>query len=182
MGFFSKLAESLKKTKDKIADTFARVFSIDRIGEEFYDELTDALIASDISVNTAMDTVDALRDEMIEGSVKDKNEVVKKLKEISKPVSSNNEIAQIASISAGDEEIGRLIAEGFEKVGKDGVLTVEDSKTLKTELKIVEGLQFDRGYLSPYMVNNTDKMECILNDCYILITDKKIKSSNKFDF
>ncbi len=82
MGFFSKLAESLKKTKDKIADTFARVFSIDRIGEEFYDELTDALISSDISVNTAMDTVDALRDEMIEGSVKDKNEVIKKLKEI----------------------------------------------------------------------------------------------------
>ena len=82
MGFFSKLAESLKKTKDKIADSFARVFSIDRIGEEFYDELTDALISSDISVNTAMDTVDALRDEMIEGSVKDKGEVVKKLKEI----------------------------------------------------------------------------------------------------
>ena len=69
MGFFSKLAESLKKTKDKIADTFARVFSIDRIGEEFYDELTDALISSDISVYTAMDTVDALRDEMIDGSV-----------------------------------------------------------------------------------------------------------------
>lgn len=82
MGFFSKIAESLKKTKDKITDTFARVFSIDRIGEEFYDELTDALISSDISVNTAMDTVDALRDEMIEGSVKDKSEVVKKLKEI----------------------------------------------------------------------------------------------------
>ena len=75
MGFFSKLAESLKKTKNKIADTFARVFSIDRIGEEFYDELTDALITSDISVNTAMDTVDALREEMIEGSVKDKNVV-----------------------------------------------------------------------------------------------------------
>lgn len=82
MGFFSKLASSLKKTKDKIADTFTRVFSIDRIGEEFYDELTDALISSDISVNTAMDVVDALRDEMIEGSVKDKNEVISKLKEV----------------------------------------------------------------------------------------------------
>ena len=82
MGFFSKLAESLKKTKNKIADTFARVFSIDRIGEDFYDELTDALITSDISVNTAMDTVDALREEMISGSVKDKDFVVKKLKEI----------------------------------------------------------------------------------------------------
>lgn len=82
MGFFSKIASSLKKTKDKIADSFARVFSIDRIGEEFYDELTDALISSDISVTTAMDTVDVLRDEMIEGSVKDKDEVVKKLKEV----------------------------------------------------------------------------------------------------
>ena len=105
--------------------------------------------------------------------------VVEHLKEISTPVSSNKEIFQVASISAGDEEIGRLIAEGFEKVGKDGVISVEDSKTLKTELKIVDGMQFDRGYLSPYMVNNTDKMECILNDCYILITDKKIKNLNE---
>ena len=104
---------------------------------------------------------------------------VEKLKKISTPISSNKEIFQIASISAGDEEIGRLIAEGFEKVGKDGVITVEESKTTKTELKIVEGLQFDRGYLSPYMVNNTDKMECNLQDTYILITDKKIKNLNE---
>lgn len=101
------------------------------------------------------------------------------LKRISSPVSSSKEIFQVASISAGDEEIGRLIADGFEKVGKDGVITVEESKTLKTELKIVEGMQFDRGYLSPYMVNNTEKMECNLNDCYILITDKKIKNLNE---
>ena len=98
------------------------------------------------------------------------------LKEISIPVSSTKEIFQVASISAGDEEIGKLIAEGFEKVGRDGVITVEESKTLKTELKIVEGMQFDRGYLSPYMITNTDKMECLLNDAYILITDKKIKN------
>ena len=82
MGFFSKLANSLKKTKEKISSTFARVFSIDRIGEEFYDELLDALVSSDISVRTAMDIVDNLRDEMIEGSVKDKDEVVETLKEI----------------------------------------------------------------------------------------------------
>ncbi len=81
MGIFSKLANSLKKTKDKIADTFARVFSIDRIGEEFYDELLDALIASDLSVNFAMDIIDELRDNMIEGSVKDKDYVVNALKE-----------------------------------------------------------------------------------------------------
>lgn len=104
---------------------------------------------------------------------------VEHLKEISTPVSSSKEIYQVASISAGDDEIGKLIAEGFEKVGKDGVITVEESKTLKTELKIVEGMQFDRGYLSPYMVTNTDKMECQLNDCYILITDKKIRNLNE---
>ena len=104
---------------------------------------------------------------------------VEHLKSISTPVSSSKEIFQVASISAGDNEIGELISLGFEKVGKDGVITVEESKTLKTELKIVDGMQFDRGYLSPYMVNNTEKMECILNDSYILITDKKIKNLNE---
>jgi len=107
------------------------------------------------------------------------NYAVNHLKEISTPVSSTKEIFQIASISAGDEEIGKLIAEGFEKVGKDGVINVEESKTLKTELKIVEGMQFDRGYLSPYMITSTEKMECNLTDTYILITDKKIKNLNE---
>lgn len=105
--------------------------------------------------------------------------VTNHLKEISTPVSSSKEIFQVASISAGDEEIGKLIADGFDKVGKDGVIQVEESKTLKTELKIVDGMQFDRGYLSPYMVTNTDKMECELHDAYILITDKKIKNLNE---
>lgn len=105
--------------------------------------------------------------------------VVEHLKEISTPIKDSKDIFQVASISAGSEEIGELISLGFEKVGKDGVITVEESKTLKTELKIVEGMQFDRGYLSPYMINNTDKMECNLNDCYILITDKKIKNLNE---
>ena len=84
MGFFSKIASALKKTKDKFSDTFARVFSIDRIGEEFYDELLDALISSDISVTTAMDIVETLRDEMIEGSVKDKEKVLNALKDVLK--------------------------------------------------------------------------------------------------
>ncbi len=113
------------------------------------------------------------------GIQKATNVAVDKLKKMSTPVSSSKEIYQIASISAGDEEIGKLISEGFERVGKDGVITVEESKTLKTELKIVEGLQFNRGFLSPYMVNNTDKMECNLTDSYILITDKKIKNLNE---
>ena len=104
------------------------------------------------------------------------DEAVNALKEISKPVGSKQAIAQVASISAGDEKVGALISEAMEKVGNDGVITVEESKTMKTELNIVEGMQFDRGYASAYMVTDTDKMEAILDNPYILITDKKISS------
>jgi chaperonin GroEL len=99
---------------------------------------------------------------------------VEELKNITKKVETSEEIAQIASISAGDEEIGKLISQAMDQVGKDGVITVEESKTMDTELVVVEGMQFDRGYLSAYMVTNTDKMEAVLEDPYILITDKKI--------
>lgn len=98
------------------------------------------------------------------------------LKAISKPVSGKNDIAQVASISAGDEVIGQLISDAMEKVGNDGVITVEESKTMKTELNIVEGMQFDRGYCSPYMATNTEKMEAVLDDALIMITDKKISN------
>ncbi len=98
------------------------------------------------------------------------------LKEMSKPVVDKLAIAQVASISAGDEEIGQLIADAFEKVGKDGVITVEESRTLDTNLTTVEGMQFDRGYASAYMVTNTDKMEAVLETPVILITDKKISN------
>ncbi len=98
------------------------------------------------------------------------------LQAISKPVQSQTAIAQVASISANDEEIGQLIADAMEKVGKDGVITVEESKTMKTELTLVEGMQFDRGYASAYMVTDTEKMEAVLDDPLILITDKKISS------
>lgn len=101
---------------------------------------------------------------------------VDSLKAISKPVSGKNDIAQVASISAGDEVIGQLISDAMEKVGNDGVITVEESKTMKTELNIVEGMQFDRGYCSPYMVTNTEKMEAVLDDALIMITDKKISN------
>lgn len=101
---------------------------------------------------------------------------VEELKKITKKVETSEEIAQIASISAGDEEIGRLISQAMDKVGKDGVITVEESKTMGTELTVVEGMQFDRGYLSAYMVTNTEKMEAVLEDPYILITDKKISN------
>ncbi|MFA7550490.1 MAG: chaperonin GroEL [Sedimentibacter sp.] len=99
---------------------------------------------------------------------------VEELKNITKTVETSEEIAQIASISAGDEEIGKLISQAMDDVGKDGVITVEESKTMDTELTVVEGMQFDRGYLSAYMVTNTEKMEAVLEEPYILITDKKI--------
>lgn len=101
---------------------------------------------------------------------------VESLKSISKPVSEKTNIAQVASISAGDAVIGQLISDAMEKVGNDGVITVEESKTMRTELNIVEGMQFDRGYCSPYMATNMEKMEAVLEDALILITDKKISN------
>ncbi len=101
------------------------------------------------------------------------------LKKLSKPVTSSKDIQQVASISAGDEEIGKLISQAMEKVGKDGVITVEESQTMQTELSVVEGMQFDRGYLSPYMSTNTEKMIAELDNPYILITDTKISSLNE---
>lgn len=102
--------------------------------------------------------------------------VIETLKRNSIPVSSVKEIFQIASISAGDEEIGALISEAFERVGKDGVITVEEGKTLKSELKIVEGMQFKKGYVSPYMITDSEKITATLQNPYILITDKKINT------
>ena len=101
---------------------------------------------------------------------------VEELKKISKPVKDKKAIDQVASISAGDATVGELISEAMEKVGKDGVITIEESKTMKTELSTVEGMQFDRGYASAYMVTNTDKMEAVLESPVILITDKKISA------
>ncbi len=99
---------------------------------------------------------------------------VDELKAISKPIQGKQSIAQVASISAADEKIGELISEAMEKVGNDGVITVEESKTMKTELNVVEGMQFDRGYASAYMVTDTDKMEAVVDNALLLITDKKI--------
>lgn len=101
---------------------------------------------------------------------------VEELKNQSRTIESKESISQIASISAGDEEVGKLIAEAMEIVGRDGVITVEESKTMHTELDTVEGMQFDRGFVSAYMVTDVDKMEAVLNDPYILITDKKISN------
>ena len=104
------------------------------------------------------------------------NVAVEGLRELSVPVGSKQAIEQVASISASSEEVGKMIADAMEKVGKDGVITIEESKTMKTELNIVEGMQFDRGYCSAYMATDTDKMEAVLEDPYILITEKKISN------
>ena len=101
---------------------------------------------------------------------------VEAIKNNSVPVSGSEDIARVGTVSSGDESIGRLIAEAMEKVGTEGVITIEESKTAETGLEVVEGMQFDRGYISPYMVTDTDKMEAVLDDAYILITDKKISS------
>ena len=101
---------------------------------------------------------------------------VDELKKISSEIKGKEDIARVASISANNEEIGTLIADAMEKVSKDGVITIEESKTSNTELNVVEGMQFDKGYVSPYMVTNTEKMEAVLDNPYILITDKKISN------
>ena len=102
--------------------------------------------------------------------------LVEEIKSKAQKVETKAKIAQVAAISSGDTEVGDLIAEAMEKVGKDGVITVEESKSMDTNLSVVEGMQFDRGYISPYMVTDTEKMEAVMDDPYVLITDRKISS------
>ncbi len=113
---------------------------------------------------------------MRKGIEKAVDAAVEAIKEHSVPVNGSEDIARVGTVSSGDESIGALIAEAMEKVGTEGVITIEESKTAETGLDVVEGMQFDRGYISPYMVTDTDKMEAVLDDALILITDKKISS------
>lgn len=140
------------------------------------DGTTTATLLAQSIVHEGMKNVVAGANPMVlkRGIKKATDCLVKKLQENAKTVSTKEEKAQVASISAGDTEIGGLIADAMEKVGNDGVITVEESKTMETSLETVEGMQFDRGYISPYMVTDPDKMEAVLSNPYVFITDRKI--------
>ncbi len=142
------------------------------------DGTTTATILAQAMIQEGMRNVAAGANPMIlkRGIEKAVAKLVEEIKKRSISVSDKASIAQVASISAGDEEVGGLIADAMEKVGKDGVITVEESKTMGTQLSVVEGMQFDRGYISPYMVTDPDKMEAVMAEPYILVTDRKIAS------
>ena len=140
------------------------------------DGTTTATVLAQAMIREGLKNVTAGANPMVirKGIEKAVRAAVEELQKISKPIEGKQSIAQVASISAADEELGQLIAEAMEKVGNDGVVTVEESKGFVTELDVEEGMQFDRGYVSAYMVTDSDKMEAVLDNPYILITDKKI--------
>ncbi|MGO4496255.1 chaperonin GroEL [Paenibacillus qinlingensis] len=142
------------------------------------DGTTTATVLAQAMIREGLKNVTAGANPMVirKGIEKAVKAAVEELQAIAKPIEGKQSIAQVAAISAADEEVGELIAEAMEKVGKDGVITVEESKGFLTELEVVEGMQFDRGYTSPYMITDTDKMEAVLDNPYILITDKKISN------
>jgi chaperonin GroEL len=142
------------------------------------DGTTTATLLAQAMVREGLRNVAAGANPMVlkKGIEKAVNITVDQIKKLSKSIQTRAEIAQVAAISAADEEIGNLIADAMDKVGKDGVITVEESQTFGTDLEIVEGMQFDKGYLSPYMITDPDRMEAILDDPYILIANQKVTS------
>ena len=142
------------------------------------DGTTTATVLAQAMIQEGLKNIAAGANSIIlrKGMQKATEAAVASIKEISTPVNGKNHIAQVAAISAGDPEVGNMVADAMEKVSSDGVITVEESKTMETELDLVEGMQFDRGYLSAYMCTDMDKMEAVLDNPYILITDKKISN------
>jgi chaperonin GroEL len=145
------------------------------------DGTTTATVLAQAMIKEGLKNVAAGANPMVmrHGIEKAVNVVLEEIEAISKPVESKEAIAQVAAISADDKEIGQLIADAMEKVGRDGVITVEESQSVGTSLEVVEGMSFDRGYISPYMITSTEKMEAVLDEPYILITDKKISAINE---
>ena len=142
------------------------------------DGTTTATVLAQAMINEGMKNLAAGANPIIlrKGMKKASECAVKAISKMSSPVKGKNHVQRIAAISAGDDEVGTLVADAMEKVSKDGVITVEESKTMKTELDLVEGMQFDRGYVSAYMCTDMDKMEAVLDNPYILITDKKLSN------
>ena len=142
------------------------------------DGTTTATVLAQAMINAGMKNLAAGANPIIlrKGMKKATDEAVKAIAEMSSPISGKEQISKVAAISAGDEKVGEMVADAMEKVSKDGVITIEESKTMHTELDLVEGMQFDRGYLSAYMCTNMEKMEAVLENPYILITDKKISN------
>ena len=142
------------------------------------DGTTTATVLAQAMVNEGMKNLAAGANPIVlrKGMKKATDKAVEAITAMSKEVSGKKQIANVAAISAGNEEVGNLVADAMEKVSKDGVITVEESKTMHTELDLVEGMQFDRGYISAYMATDMDKMEAVLEEPYILITDKKISN------
>ena len=144
------------------------------------DGTTTATVLAQAMVNEGMKNLAAGAKPIVlrKGMKKATDEAVKAIAEMSEPISSKDQIARVAAISAASDEVGEMVADAMEKVTNDGVITIEESKTMKTELDLVEGMQFDRGYISAYMCTDMEKMEATLDDPYILITDKKIANIN----
>ena len=142
------------------------------------DGTTTATVLAQAMINEGMKNLAAGANPIVlrKGMKKACEAVVEEIAKMSKPIEGKEQIARVAAISASDDEVGDLVADAMEKVSKDGVITIEESKTMKTELDLVEGMQFDRGYVSAYMCTDMDKMEADLDDPYILITDKKISN------
>ena len=142
------------------------------------DGTTTATVLAQAMVNEGMKNLAAGANPIVlrKGMKKATDAAVEAIKKMSKPINGKDQIARVAAISASDDEVGTMVADAMEKVSKDGVITIEESKTMKTELDLVEGMQFDRGYLSAYMCTDMDKMEANLDDPYVLITDKKISN------
>ena len=142
------------------------------------DGTTTATLLAQAIVHEGLKNVSAGANPMVmrKGMEKAVETAIDTIKANSETIKGSDDIARVGAVSSGDESVGKLIAEAMDKVGASGVITIEESKTAETGLEVVEGMQFDRGYISPYMVTDTDKMEAVIDDPYILITDKKISS------